>query len=209
MALRRTLCTQCDGVLEIAEEAKSVACRHCGSRVVTEALDLAEYVAVRRIATANHLLIKKKALVYASVRADVLEVDGLLQGDAVGLARITLGKHARIKGSLRAAMLVIEPGASISGDVKIGLEFVPELEILRKHAEAQEAAEAERVERERAEKAAREKAEREAKAEKAAKEKAEREAKEKAEKEAKAQKSAKPAAKTPAAKAKGPAPRAK
>jgi hypothetical protein len=135
MAIRRTLCTQCDGLLEIAEEAKSVACRHCGTRVVTEALDVGEYVAMRRLATANHMRITKKALVYASVRADVLEVEGFLQGDGVGLAGIKLGKHARVKGNLRGAVLVLEPGASLSGEVRIGLSEVPELEAMRRLAE--------------------------------------------------------------------------
>jgi DNA-directed RNA polymerase subunit RPC12/RpoP len=135
MSIRRTLCTQCDGLLEIAEEAKSVACRHCGTRVVTEAMEIKEYMAMRRIATANHMRITKKALVYASVRADVLEVDGFLQGDGVGLAGIKLGKNARVKGNLRGAVLVLEPGASLSGEVRIGLSEVPELEVLRHLAE--------------------------------------------------------------------------
>jgi hypothetical protein len=135
MSNRRTLCTQCDGLLEIAEEAKSVACRHCGTRVVTEPMEIKEYIAMRRIATANHMRITKKGLVYASVRADVLEIEGFLQGDGVGLAGIRLGKNAKVKGNLRGAVLVLEPGASFSGEVRIGLSEVPELETLRKLAE--------------------------------------------------------------------------
>jgi cytoskeletal protein CcmA (bactofilin family) len=140
MALRRTLCTQCDGYLEIAEEAKSIACRHCGARVITEAMDVGGYVAVRRLAVANHVRITKKGLVYACVRADVLDVDGFLQGDGVGLAGIRLGRNAKVKGNLRGAVLVVEPGASFVGEVRIGLSEVPELETMRRVAEETRAA---------------------------------------------------------------------
>ncbi len=131
MATRRTLCTQCDRVLDIAPEAKSVNCPHCHTRVVTEEMDVGGYVAVSRFAIANRMRIAKKGLVYASVRADYLDIEGFLQGEGVGLAGIRVGKHARVKGNLRGAHLVVEPGAVLSGDVRIGLAEVPEIEILR------------------------------------------------------------------------------
>lgn len=129
--MRTTLCTQCDRVLDVAPEAKSVNCPHCHTRVVTEAMEVSGYVAVSRFAVANRMHITKKGLVYASVRADFLEIDGLLQGEGVGLAGIRLGKTARVKANLRGARLEIEPGAVISGDVRIGLSEVPEVEALR------------------------------------------------------------------------------
>ncbi len=130
MANRRTLCTQCNGVLEFAAEAKSVNCRHCNTRVVTEAMDVAEYVAVRRFATANRMRITKKGRVYASVRADELEIDGFLQGDATALVGIRLTKNARVNANLRASFLHIEPGAILVGNVQIGPAQVPEIEKL-------------------------------------------------------------------------------
>jgi hypothetical protein len=125
MATRRTLCTQCDGILDVAPEAKSVNCRHCNTRVVTEALDVSEYVAVRRFATANRMRITKKAKVYAAVRADDLEVEGFLQGDATSLTRIRIAKSAHVTGNLRAARLALEVGATLVGDVRIGPAEVP------------------------------------------------------------------------------------
>src|SRR5437773_1295369 len=88
MALRRILCTQCDRPLEVDEGAKSVNCMHCNTRVVTEAMTVDAYVAVRRFTTANRMKITKKGLVYASVRADALEIEGFLQGDAFALPDI-------------------------------------------------------------------------------------------------------------------------
>jgi LSD1 subclass zinc finger protein len=128
MALRRILCTQCDRPLEVDEGAKSVNCLHCNTRVVTEAMTVDAYVAVRRFTTANRMKITKKGLVYASVRADALEIEGFLQGDALSLSGIRLSKTARVTANLRAARLALEPGATLSGDMRIGPDQVPEIQ---------------------------------------------------------------------------------
>jgi LSD1 subclass zinc finger protein len=130
MALRRILCTQCDRPLEVDEGAKSVNCMHCNTRVVTEAMTVDAYVAVRRFTTANRMKITKKGLVYASVRADALEIEGFLQGDALSLTGIRLAKTARVTANLRAARLALEPGAVLSGDLRIGPDQVPETQAL-------------------------------------------------------------------------------
>ena len=140
MAVRHILCTQCDLPLDVDETAKSVNCRHCNTRVITEAMVVAEYVAVRRFATANRMRITKKGIVYASVRADALEVEGVLQGDVVSLTSIRITKSAQVKGSLRGASLSLEPGATFVGDVAIGPEQVPTAEATVDGALAREAA---------------------------------------------------------------------
>jgi DNA-directed RNA polymerase subunit RPC12/RpoP len=123
MGIRKTFCTQCDEAVEFADEAKSINCRHCNTRVITEPLDVSEYVAVRRVATANRMKITKKGKVFASVRADALEIEGFLHGDATSLSGIRIKKSAQVTGSLRAAWLSLEPGATLVGDVKIGPEW--------------------------------------------------------------------------------------
>lgn len=127
MGTRVSLCTQCNEVLEFADEAKSVNCRHCNTRVVTEALDLSEYVAVRRVATANRVRITKKGKVFAAVRADAVEIEGFLQGDVVSLSGIRIRKTAHVKGDLRCAWLSLEPGAVLVGDLRVGPQEVPEV----------------------------------------------------------------------------------
>src|SRR5262245_4450883 len=126
MPTRRTLCTQCNGVLDVADEAKSVNCRHCHTRVVTEPLVVAEYVAVRRFSTANRMRITKKGKVYGSVRADELEIEGFLHGDATSMSGLRLKSTAHVTGNVRAAWLVLEPGATLVGDVRVGPDQVPE-----------------------------------------------------------------------------------
>ena len=127
---RLTLCTSCDGPLEVATLAKSVSCPHCNTRVVTEAMDVDGYVAVRRFATANRMHITKKGIVFASVRADDLEVDGTLTGDALSMTGIRIGRTAKVRGDLRAAWLSLAEGAQFSGALRIGPHELPELERL-------------------------------------------------------------------------------
>ncbi|MHC5010886.1 MAG: bactofilin family protein [Planctomycetota bacterium] len=136
---RWILCTQCDFPLEVSAHSKSVNCRHCNSRVITEALDVKDYVAVRRFSTANRMHIKRKGIVYASVRADELVVDGVLEGEAVVLDAIRLGKKARVKANIRAARLAVDAGATLSGDVLVGPDQVPEIGRLQEAAQETQA----------------------------------------------------------------------
>ena len=127
---RRILCTHCSLVLEVDEAAKSVNCKHCHKRVITEALTVKDYVAVRKFHTANSMRITKKGIVYASVRADDLEVDGTLEGEVLAMHGIRLTKRAKVKGNLRGQSLAVQPGATLVGDVAIGPDCVPELDAL-------------------------------------------------------------------------------
>jgi len=127
---RRILCTHCSLVLEVDEAAKSVNCKHCHKRVITEALTVKDYVAVRKFHTANRMRITKKGIVYASVKADDLEVDGVLEGDVLAMHGIRLTKRAKVKGNLRGQTLAVQLGATLVGDVRIGPDCVPELDAL-------------------------------------------------------------------------------
>lgn len=104
-----------------------MSCPHCHQRVVTEALDVKDYVAVRRFHTANRMCITKKGIVYAAVRADELVVEGVLEGAALSMGAIRIGKKAKVKADLRALRLAFELGAEFEGDVRIGPDQVPEL----------------------------------------------------------------------------------
>ena len=132
---RRILCTTCARPLDISGAAKSVSCKHCNARVVTEAMTIKEYMAVRRVSLANKVHITRKGLVYASVHAEDIVVEGQLQGDLFALHNIHVGKKAQIKGDLRASWLSVDEGATIEGHMRIGPDEVPELEGLRRIAE--------------------------------------------------------------------------
>lgn len=104
-----------------------MSCHHCHQRVVTEALTVKDYVAVRRFNTANRMRITKKGIVYAAVRADDLEVEGVLEGGAMAMGLIHLKKTAKVKGDLRASRLAVDWGATFVGELNIGPDAVPEL----------------------------------------------------------------------------------
>ncbi|MDA1194554.1 MAG: polymer-forming cytoskeletal protein [Planctomycetota bacterium] len=123
---RRILCTSCGGLLVVAYEAKSVNCSHCHQRVICEALVIRDYVAVRRLRTANTVHITKKGNVLASIWCESLTVDGRLKGEAIALERMTLTRKAEVQGDLRAMCLTVEEGAILSGTMRIGPEHIPQ-----------------------------------------------------------------------------------
>ena len=112
----------------VAYEAKSVNCRHCHQRVICEALVIKDYVAVRRLRTANTVEITKKGHVVASIWCEGLSIEGKLKGDAISLGSIHITRKAQVEAGLRAATLVIEEGASVRGMMRIGPEQIPEHE---------------------------------------------------------------------------------
>ena len=127
---RRILCTSCDAPLTVDAQAKSVNCPACNQRVICEPVTIKGYVAVRRYPVANRVTITRKGIVYASVRADDLDVDGVLRGEALVLGCCHLRKHARVTAPLRASMLRVDKGASLVGHVHIGPDAVAELDVL-------------------------------------------------------------------------------
>lgn len=124
---RRILCTHCDNPLEIASGAKSVNCRYCHQRVITEPLVVKDYVAMRRLSVANRIRITKKGIVFSAVKADDLQVEGVLEGQAVAWGTIHLKKTARVKAALRARSLAVDVGAQLVGEMRIGPREVPEV----------------------------------------------------------------------------------
>ena len=136
---RRILCTSCGGLLSVAREAKSVNCRHCHQRVICEPLVLKDYVAVRKLRTANAIHITKKGNVVASLWCEDLKVDGRLKGDAISLGGMQISKRAQVQADLRARSLSIADGAELRGEMRIGPEQIPLHEAMVASDEAEDA----------------------------------------------------------------------
>jgi len=122
-----TLCTSCDQPMQIDVNAKSVSCRHCNGRVITESARISQYMAVRNFKVANHVHITRKGLVFANIRADELKIEGRVTGNVFSLQGVHISKKASLEGDVRASWLVVENGATLVGDVRIGPDEVPEL----------------------------------------------------------------------------------
>ena len=124
---RRILCTSCGGVLQVSSAAKSVNCHHCHGRVICEALVLKDYVAVRKLRTANHIHIKKRGNIRAAIWSEGLVIEGRLNGEAIVLGDILVTKRAEVHAHLRARRLVVEEGAVLVGEMRIGPQHIPQI----------------------------------------------------------------------------------
>ncbi len=68
------------------------------------------------------LVIGASGRVDAQIRAENVIIHGEANGDIVAQSQITLQKDARVKGDMRTAGIVIEPGAQVEGRIAIGAE---------------------------------------------------------------------------------------
>ncbi len=134
---RLTLCTSCDQPMQINVNAKSVSCRHCHQRVITESSRVTNYMAIRNFKVANHVHITRKGLVFANVRADDLKIEGRVTGNVFSLQGVHIGKKASVEGNVRASWLVVDKGATLVGDIRVGPDEVPELRSITEFAAEQ------------------------------------------------------------------------
>jgi hypothetical protein len=122
---RAVLCTWCGAATTVAPSAKSVVCPHCNKRLVIEDFRTASYHAVRLLATCGDVFIEKKGHIVAAVRATNLTVEGKLTGNVVAHGRVEIRKTASVKGDIQAALVRIESGASVSGQIHVGATANP------------------------------------------------------------------------------------
>jgi cytoskeletal protein CcmA (bactofilin family) len=64
------------------------------------------------------------ALCQATVEADVVLVDGRVEGDLIARERLQLTGRANVQGDVTAAALVVAEGASFAGRVSVGPEAI-------------------------------------------------------------------------------------
>ncbi|MGC4029605.1 MAG: polymer-forming cytoskeletal protein [Steroidobacteraceae bacterium] len=72
-------------------------------------------------AAASRLVVSRSAVVEGSVRASVVEVEGVVRGDIEAPVRVVLGPAARVEGNLHYGAIEMAAGARINGKlVKLG-----------------------------------------------------------------------------------------
>jgi cytoskeletal protein CcmA (bactofilin family) len=75
-----------------------------------------------KVTTPGKLHVAKEAKVQADVEAGAILIEGDVKGNLIATDRVELKQSARYEGDLRAAKLVVEEGASLSGHVTVGPE---------------------------------------------------------------------------------------
>lgn len=68
-----------------------------------------------QIKTAGHLHIIKGAKVVSSIQCETARVDGLVEGELTATSRLEIGAGGVIVGNIECAVLLIEPGAHLTG----------------------------------------------------------------------------------------------
>lgn len=69
------------------------------------------------ISSDNTLIVGESGEIEANIRSNSVVVSGTVTGDIVAGKRVVLHKTARVKGNVQSAVLVIEEGAQLNGQV--------------------------------------------------------------------------------------------
>ena len=83
------------------------------------------------IAGEGHVVVERGGLVEGDVRAPVIRVRGRTRGTLVATAGIILEDGCEHRGSLHGPQLVVEAGAVLEGEVKVGSRGGPAQEDMR------------------------------------------------------------------------------
>jgi cytoskeletal protein CcmA (bactofilin family) len=73
-----------------------------------------------KITTRGEIQIGQQATCKATIQGATVIVDGLVEGDIVGIERVQLNATARVIGNIVAAAMIMAPGAILNGQVRIG-----------------------------------------------------------------------------------------
>jgi len=72
------------------------------------------------ISSENTLIVGEPGVVDATIHSRHVIVSGEVTGDIVAAERLVLHKSARVEGDIQTPKLVVEDGASLQGNIKMG-----------------------------------------------------------------------------------------
>ena len=82
---------------------------------------------VGTIAVGGDLHIAKRGTLLGNSQGNEMRIDGVVEGNATAHNCITLGRHARVQGILRAKSIILTPGAQFSGEIEMDVLLPEEL----------------------------------------------------------------------------------
>ena len=72
------------------------------------------------ISSENTLIVGESGEIEATIRSKMVAVSGTLIGDVHATEKVVVHKTGRVEGNIEAAVLVVEEGAVIEGQIKMG-----------------------------------------------------------------------------------------
>lgn len=110
-------CYHCGNKVETPRRATAASCPRCGKRIVLGDVTIKRTCWVARVETAGRVIVEKNGRVKAGeIRATRgVKVLGEVEAKIVSLGPVFLGKHARVRGGVRAPKVHMEPGAIVEG----------------------------------------------------------------------------------------------
>ncbi len=125
--VKEVVCTHCAQTSKVARRAMSVVCPHCTKRLILENFKIKSYYAVRDFSTCGNIVVEKNGHVVAPIKVGNLTVKGKVQGRVIARGTVSINRTGWFKGGIEAPCLLIENGAVIDADLRIGMRAAREL----------------------------------------------------------------------------------
>lgn len=116
---RTARCYRCAATLSVSGHAESASCPHCAGNLRLMPIEITRGHWGSSLLTTESIIIHPGAKVIAnlSVASGDITVAGCVQSMLIAGGTVTLTGEAELRGGVRAARLVIEPGARLLGTV--------------------------------------------------------------------------------------------
>jgi cytoskeletal protein CcmA (bactofilin family) len=72
------------------------------------------------ISSENTLIVGETGEIHATIRSKIVAVSGSVSGDIIAGTKVVLHKTASVHGNIETGSLVVEDGAEIDGQIKMG-----------------------------------------------------------------------------------------
>lgn len=121
------LCYHCGHEPEIAPRAQSASCGRCFGQLKTADISVRAMHWGGSLRTTGSVLVQRKARVVCGeiVAGEGVKILGLVEADIRAGGAVHIGSGAELKGSVRARVLIVEPGAVLTGGmVRVPSAFV-------------------------------------------------------------------------------------
>lgn len=116
---RSVICYRCAQSSTVSGFAESSSCPHCAGNLRLLPIDIPDGHWGSSIMTTESILIQPQAKVIANllIASQDIRIEGAVQGMCICGGTATITSTGELKGGVRAATLIIEPGATIEGSI--------------------------------------------------------------------------------------------